>query len=141
MSLEFGGANSVTIPRRDRTEQSSGDATGLAAAAQLGQQMGGAFVGENGVIPVKQAKLTSAVMNRFKMAVISALTTELLEQSTPNIEAIIRASILEDTALALDGAFLDGVLLLAACVQLPPLTVRQHKRARLVVLQRQSSLT
>ena len=108
MSLEFGGANSVTIPRRDRTDQSNGNATGLAAAAQLGQQMGGAFVGENGVIPVKQAKLTSAVMNRYKMAVISAFTTELLEQSTPNIEAIIRTSILEDTALALDGAFLDG---------------------------------
>lgn len=113
MSLDFGGANSITIPNRNKAAQSSGAATGLAAAAHLGAQIGGAWVGEGGVIPVKQLALSSQTLNRYKMAVISAMTNEIIEQSTPSIEGIVRAAILEDTALAVDGALLDGAAAVA----------------------------
>ena len=107
-SLDFGGNSSVTIPRRNRAAQSGGAATGLAAAGALGNQIGGSFVGEGGVIPVKNMALASSVLNRYKMAVISAFTNELMEMSIPNIEAVVRAAIIEDTAMALDGALLDA---------------------------------
>lgn len=112
-SLDFGGANSITIPRRNVAGQSTGAATAGAAAAHLGAQMGGAWVGEGGVIPVKQMVLASQTLNRYKLATISAFTNELLDQSTPSIEAIIRNAILEDTALAVDGGLLDGVAAVA----------------------------
>ena len=112
-SLDFGGANSISIPRRDPANQSYGAAAGLAAAAHLGGQIGGSFVGEGGVIPVKAMALASQTMNRYKLAVISTMTNEILEQSTPNIEGIVRRAILDDTALALDGALLDGVGMVA----------------------------
>jgi HK97 family phage major capsid protein/HK97 family phage prohead protease len=108
-SLDFGGSNTVTIPRRNRAAQSGGAAAGLSAAAHLGSQMGGAWVGEGGVIPVKNMALTSQTLSRYKLAVIAAMTNEILDQSVPNIEGIIRSAILEDTALAVDGALLDGM--------------------------------
>lgn len=121
-SLDFGGANSVTIPSRDKSSQSTGTATGLAAAANLGSQIGGSWVGEGGVIPVKALALTSQTLNRYKLAVISAMTNEILEQSTPNIEGIVRSAILEDTALAVDGALLDGVAAVAGVRPASPFT-------------------
>lgn len=96
VSLDFGNANSVTIPRRDRTNQNNG------------AQMGGAFVGEAGVIPVKSMAISSRTLNRYKVAVISTFTEELSQQSVPGIEEIIRAAILEDTALVIDNALLDN---------------------------------
>ena len=91
LGLNFGTAGSITIPRR------SGSFTDLP----------GAFVGEGGAIPVKKATLASQTINRYKMAVISTMTNEIMEQSVPAIEAIVRQAILDDTAVALDGALLD----------------------------------
>jgi HK97 family phage major capsid protein len=96
VSLDFGTANSVTIPRRDRTGQNNG------------AQMGGAFVGEAGVIPVKSMAISSRTLNRYKVAVISTFSEELAQQSVPGIEDIIRSAILEDTALVIDNALLDN---------------------------------
>jgi HK97 family phage major capsid protein/HK97 family phage prohead protease len=96
VSLDFGSANSITIPRRDRTAQNNG------------AQIGGAFVGEAGVIPVKALAISSRTLNRYKLAVISTFTEELAQQSVPGIEDIIRAAILEDTALVVDNALLDN---------------------------------
>lgn len=90
--LDFGTANSVTIPRR------AGSNTDAA----------GAFVGEGGVIPVKRITLASQQLFRYKMAVISAFTNEILEQSIPSIEALVRNAMNEDTAVALDGVLLDA---------------------------------
>ena len=92
ISIDFGDAGSVSIPYR------AGTNTDLA----------GAFVGENGVIPVKRGTLGAAVMNRYKMAVISAITKELSRSSTPQAEALIRRMMLEDTGVALDKALLDA---------------------------------
>lgn len=97
LALDFGKANSITIPSR--------------AAADRG--LAPAFVGEGGVIPVGKMSLTSKTLNRYKVAVISNFTNELLEQSTPNIETLVRQAILDDTAHKLDTALLDNAAAVA----------------------------
>jgi HK97 family phage major capsid protein len=90
-AIPFGNAHSITIPRRGTTG-------GLA----------GAFVGEQGVIPVGKTNFGSNRLDRYKMAVISVFSKELARTSTPQIEAVIRAGIEADTAEALDTAFMDA---------------------------------
>ena len=97
VALNFGGANSVTIPRR---------AVGGPTAPL--NDVGGSWVGEGGVIPVKRIQLGSQTLNRYKTAVISTFSQEIMEQSTPAIEGIVRQSILDDTSIALDGGLLDN---------------------------------
>jgi HK97 family phage major capsid protein len=89
--IDFGNANSVSVPRRN----SRG---GLA----------GAFVGEQGVIPVGRTTFGASKMNRDKMAIISCFSKELARQATPQIEALIRESMIDDTASTLDYALLDA---------------------------------
>ena len=93
VALNFGGAQSIKIPRR------AGGAT---------DDLGGSWVGEGGVIPVKRMALTSQTMNRYKAAVISAWTNELDQRSVPQIEAMVRQGILDDTAKTLDAALLGN---------------------------------
>ena len=95
--LDFGTANSVTIPRR-----AAGD-RGVAPA----------FVGEGGVIPVGKMSLASQTLNRYKVGVISNFTNELLQQSTPNIETLVRQAIIDDTSYKLDMALLDAAAAVA----------------------------
>ena len=90
-SITFGNNGSVTIPRR------AGSNTDIA----------GAFVGENGVIPVKRTTLASDTLWPYKMGVISTFTKELARSSNPHIETIIRKAMIDDTANALDNALLD----------------------------------
>jgi HK97 family phage major capsid protein len=97
LALEFGSNGTITIPSR------AGGRTDLA----------GAFVGEGGAIPVKRGTLATQVINRFKLAVISTMTNEIMEQSIPSIEALVRRAILEDTAVALDNALLDAAAAVA----------------------------
>lgn len=99
MALNFGGANSITIPSR--------------AARDVTNDVGGSWVGEGGVIPVKRITLASQTLNRYKAAVISTFTQEILEQSTPSIEGIVRQAMLDDTSIALDGGLLDTSSIIA----------------------------
>jgi HK97 family phage major capsid protein len=92
VALDFGRAESIKIPRRDAGDR------GLAPA----------FVGEGGVIPVGKMSLGSQVLNRYKVAVISAWTNELSQMSTPQVENLVRQGILDDTAYKLDQALLDN---------------------------------
>ena len=92
ISLDFGRAESIKIPRRN--------------AGDRGVQP--AFVGEGGVIPVGQMAMGSQVLSRYKVAVISAWTNELAQMSTPQIEGLVRQGILDDTAWKLDQALLDN---------------------------------
>jgi HK97 family phage major capsid protein len=91
LGLSFGGANSIKVPGRAPTPT-----------------MAGAFVAELGLIPVKRLGLVSEILNRYKMGVIGTYSRELFEQSTPNIETIIRQAMLDDTAQAIDAALLDN---------------------------------
>lgn len=72
------------------------------------RSLGGSFVGEGGPIPVKEAQLTSVLLSPFKMAVITTMTRELAQRSAPAAEPLFRQMMIEDTAVAIDNAFLDA---------------------------------
>jgi HK97 family phage major capsid protein/HK97 family phage prohead protease len=70
--------------------------------------LGGSFVGEGAPIPVKQTSLSSVLLSPFKMAVITTMTRELAQRSAPAAEPLFRQMMIEDTAVAIDAAFLDN---------------------------------
>lgn len=86
----FDGFGSVSIPYRK-------------ARAAATNDMGGAFVGEGGAIPLGRIDIGASKIERYKLGVISTFTKELQERSTPSIEALLREAILEDTSIRLDG--------------------------------------
>ena len=57
-------------------------------------------------IPVKQAGLTSTVLQTYKCGTISFFSEELATRSVPEIETVVRIIMAEDT-----GAFLNSILL------------------------------
>jgi len=63
----------------------------------------GAFRREGDPIRVGTLGTNSKTMGPYSMGVIGTFTKELFKRSTPNIEAVIRQAILDDTAEALDG--------------------------------------
>lgn len=96
--FSFGRNGTVKIPRRNA-------AAGPGAAPDLR----GAFVGEGQPIPVRRGSFGSVSLTPHKMGVISTFTREMAQQSTPQIEGLIRQGIIEDTAVAIDYALLDAV--------------------------------
>lgn len=71
------------------------------------RDLAGSFVGEGAPIPVKQAMLTSILVTPFKMGVITTMTRELAQRSAPAAEPLFRSMMVEDTAVAIDSAFMD----------------------------------
>jgi hypothetical protein len=68
------------------------------------------FVGEGAPIPVIQFDTSAKlILKPYKFAAISVFTRETFEHSTPNIESIVRATLLQSVALALDAKSLDAV--------------------------------
>lgn len=92
LTLEFGNNGSLVVPRR-----------------AVRGTLAGAFVGETGVIPVKQGELTSDLFERYKLAVISTFSKELENLSTPAIERVIRESISNDTTELIDQKLLSNL--------------------------------
>ena len=90
--LSFNGAQSILVPR----------------ITTRGTAVSGSWVGENGVIPVKQGTVGSQRLNRYKVAVITVLTRELMRSSDPSAIETIRRMMLQDTANMLDTALLDS---------------------------------
>lgn len=70
--------------------------------------LAGAFVLQGNAIPVKQAAFSSITLTPKKMGVITTMTREIAEHSTPAIEGIIRQAILDDTAVSLDTILMDN---------------------------------
>ena len=93
MMLNFAGASSVVIPRMNQIP---------------GTMTEPAWVGEGGVIPLQQFSFGSATINRYKLASIVPMTMELVEQSTPQAEVVMRRAMEEAYALMLDRAILSG---------------------------------
>lgn len=91
LSLNFGGAQYITFPVRGSTPT-----------------LAGAFVGEGQSIPVKKTAFSAGRFDRYKMGVISVMSKEITERSTPQIEALVREAILYDTGEALDAALIDA---------------------------------
>jgi HK97 family phage prohead protease len=87
----FGRAGSVSLPTRSATPT-----------------VAGSFVGEGAAIPVRQAGFSSTTITPKKMAVITTMTREITEHSTPQIEQVLRQAIQEDTSIALDSVLLDA---------------------------------
>jgi hypothetical protein len=67
----------------------------------------GSFVAEGAPIPVRQAGFGAIALTPRKMGVISAVSREISEHSTPDIEGLIKQAVVQDTAVALDSVLLD----------------------------------
>jgi HK97 family phage prohead protease/HK97 family phage major capsid protein len=91
LALTFGANGKIVIPTRNLTPA-----------------IAGSFVGEGLPIPVRQGAFASQTLTPKKMAVITTWTREMDEHSTPAIEGLLRAAILEDTSIALDTILLDN---------------------------------
>jgi len=87
----FGRNGTVSLPTRSATPT-----------------IAGSFVGEGAPIPVRKAGFTSVPLTPKKMAVITTMTREITERSTPAIEGLLRSIIQEDTAVSIDSVLLDN---------------------------------
>jgi HK97 family phage major capsid protein/HK97 family phage prohead protease len=68
----------------------------------------GSFVGQGAPIPVRQGAFTATTLTVKKLGVITTFSREMAEHSTPQIEAVLRQAILEDTSVAIDTILLDA---------------------------------
>ena len=90
-SFTFGRNGALSLPTRAATPT-----------------IAGSFVAQGAPIPVRQGAFTAVPLTPKKMGVISTMTREITEHSTPAIEGLIRQAIVEDTAVALDLILLDA---------------------------------
>jgi HK97 family phage major capsid protein/HK97 family phage prohead protease len=68
----------------------------------------GSFVGQGAPIPVRQGAFTATTLTVKKLGVITTFSREMAEHSTPQIEAVLRQAIVEDTSVAIDTILLDA---------------------------------
>lgn len=92
MSITLGRYGQISMPTRAATPT-----------------VAGSFVAEGAPIPVRQAAFTTVTLGPKKMAVISSYTREIAEHSTPQIEALLRQLMADDTGVAVDSCFIDNV--------------------------------
>ncbi|QSX75608.1 phage major capsid protein [Lysobacter arenosi] len=90
--FDFDSVGKVSFPGRDSSPALAGD-----------------FVGENAPIPVKKAGLRAVSLPPRKMAVLSALSSEMSRSTGGRLEKYIRDLMIEDTARVLDTRLLDDV--------------------------------
>jgi hypothetical protein len=81
---------------------------GRANAAPGDPNLAAAFRAEGAPIRVGKGALQTKILTPKSMAIIGTFTKELLMRSTPDIETEIRTWMLQDTAVVLDGVFLDN---------------------------------
>jgi len=81
-----------------------------------------AFVAEGRPIPLMDGSISSVTMKRVKVAGISTFSQELADQSTPQIEGIIRELLMAQGARMLDQAFLTNA---AAVAEVRPDGIRE----------------
>lgn len=91
-TFEFAGSNSIKIPMRNASSPN----------------LAGAFRAEGAPIRVGALALTSATLTPKSLGVIATFSQELMDRSTPSIEAIVRNAMIQDTADALDAAYLGS---------------------------------
>lgn len=60
------------------------------------------WVSEGASIPVREGAMGSAAMYRYKQAIITVVSKELVKVSTPNIVDLVEETILQDTAKSID---------------------------------------
>jgi hypothetical protein len=93
MSLTFGpNAGAIKIPSRAATPS-----------------IGASFVAEAAPIPVRRLGTTSITLYPHKVGGISVFSREIAKYSNPDIETLIRQSIIDDTQINIDALLLDNV--------------------------------
>jgi HK97 family phage major capsid protein len=91
LRLDMDNNGSIVMPTRDATPT-----------------VAGSFVGEGSPIPVRRAGFSAVTIGPKKMGVITTFTREMAERSVPQIEALLRDAIQEDTASSIDSVLLDA---------------------------------
>ena len=91
MMLSFDNYGTVTVPKINNLSSSGTEP---------------AWVGEGGAIPLQRFTFGSSVMARYKLASIVPMTREIVQQSTPSIETIVRSAMQEAYSQMLDRALL-----------------------------------
>jgi len=100
---------SVYPDLRDRGYGVSFDAAGTAYLPQrTGSGANGSFFAEGSPIRVGRITVAAPTFTSRKMGVIIPFTREAARRSTPQLEGVLRRSIVEDTAVTLDGILLDA---------------------------------
>jgi hypothetical protein len=98
LTINFNGAATVPIPQMD-----------------IGKQIGGAWVGEGGAIPLAKGTMTSKRLSRYKVGGIVPITKELERTSNPAAVEVMRTflrqvlSNLLDSSLIGAGAEVPGI--------------------------------
>jgi HK97 family phage prohead protease/HK97 family phage major capsid protein len=93
VSLSFGpNQGAIKIPSRATTPS-----------------IGGSFVAEGSPIPVRRLGTTSITLYPHKVGGISVMSREIAAYSNPDIEALIRSAIVDDTQINIDALLLDAV--------------------------------
>jgi HK97 family phage major capsid protein len=90
-SFTFGRNGTISMPSRNQS-----------------LTLAGSFVAQGAPIPVRQGGFSAVTLTPKKMGVITTMTREITEHSTPQIEAILRQAMMEDTAVAIDTVLLDA---------------------------------
>ena len=85
----FGRHGSVKIPMETDT----------------GSTLDGAWISEGDPIPVGKMSFSSMTLNEYKLARITTFTRELMEQSNPDIENVLRRALVRRAAVKLDKEF------------------------------------
>ena len=93
-NLNFGGYNSITIPRRNPLGANPTEP---------------AWVGEAGAIPLTQYDFGAETINRYKLAAITTMSKEIAQRSTPAIEGLLRSALSESYSVVLDNALLSSL--------------------------------
>lgn len=93
LTLDFGGANSVTIPSRNRSSNLPSEP---------------AWVAEGRPIPLTKFSFSSKKINRYKLAAITTFSREIAQRSAPQIENLLREALRESYAEVLDAALLSA---------------------------------
>jgi len=93
---------------RDRGRRVSFDAAGTAYLPQrTGSGANGSFFAEGSPIRVGRVTVAAPTFTSRKMGVIIPFSREAAKRATPDLEGVLRTSILEDTAKTLDPILLD----------------------------------
>lgn len=94
---------------RDRGYGVSFDSAGTAYLPQrTGSGANGSFFAEGSPIRVGRITVAAPTFTSRKMGVIIPFTREAAKRSTPQLEGVLRRSIIEDTAVTLDSILLDA---------------------------------
>ena len=93
-NLNFGGYNSITIPRRNPLGANPTEP---------------AWVAEASPIPLTQYDFGSETINRYKLAAITTMSKEITQRSTPAIEGLLRSALSESYSVVLDNALLSSL--------------------------------